>query len=372
MAGIKVGDKKLSLCCFIIFLHAFGSSGQVIGIGGLIINVVRTGVEIVKIVDNKGVRLSHINDIVDGLKGNIRSSTSGIKTSIGLSSRLGLIDDTVINIHSSLIDVVNILEATTMTNRDEYTRLFVKRFEDNEMIKYIRFLPQLLTYNIPGASGKLIDLLADNTRCNMTSLDAFKYFYVNLLSDGIAIDLLYLHLSTKLPLNKTINEWNASLIKVANIFDNKQASCMTKFTEFAQEDENNAVAAVTLRSNNKQRYPWKRSDVIFLKSIGTFQFLYHKSRENHLFWQKSSPRVKIAVFNDINDTFVKPDILVNFSQTLKSSMEGKWDDEAALHVGQLVENHLEEQGLAITSLVVFFEGGKFSIENVQLDSGKFI
>jgi hypothetical protein len=106
----------------------------------------------------------------------------------------------------------------------------------------------------------------------MTALYAFKYFYVNLLSDGITIDLLYLNLSTTISLNKTITEWNESLEKVENIFYAKQSSCIKDFPKLAQEDVKNAVDAVTLWSDNKQRYPWSTSDVLFLKPYGTFQF----------------------------------------------------------------------------------------------------
>ena len=356
----------ISLC---FCLSLFCCSGQVIQIGGLAINVLRFGLDIVKFVKDK--KLSRDNGIVDELKERISTTTSELKTSIGLSSRLGNIDDAVINIHSSMIDIVNIVESNTYTERNEYIRLFVYRFEQNGVIKHVRFLPELLTYTIPGVSGKLIDLVADNNRCNMTALDEFKKFYANLLSDGISLQLLFLHLNTELPLNKTINEWTEWLQQISHTFDSKKASCMKSFPKLAQEDVNNAVDAVRLWSDSKQRYPWKTSDVIFLKPYGTYQFIYHKSKEDHLFWKKSSERYKIAVFNDINKKVIVPEVLVAASETIKSSIEGETDNEAALHVGQAVEAHLKDQGLAINAIVVFFDGGDLAPEKIQIDEGKF-
>jgi hypothetical protein len=372
MESVKLGDKKLSFMCLCFCLCIFGCSGQVLQVAGFVVNALNTGLKLLQLFNGSdGPHRMDNSAIVKKLQERISASTETFKTSLGLSAKLGLIDDTVIDIHSSLADIINILEAKTPTERDEYSKLFVKRFEDNDLIKYIRFLPELLTYSIPGAQSKLIDLLADNTRCNMTALDAFRKFYVNLLSEGISIHLLYLHLSTKLPLNKTIAKWDASLEGIATIFDRKQASCMMKFPVLAQEDVNNAVDAVTLWSDNKQRYPWKTSDVMFLKPYGTFQFLYHKSRENHLFWQKTSTRNKIAVFNDINETLILPEVFVNVSETIKSSIEGEWDDNAAQHVGLAVEKLLNDQGLTINAIVVFFDGGDFSSEKIKIDESKY-
>jgi hypothetical protein len=101
-------------------------------------------------------------------------------------------------------------------------------------------------------------------------------------------------------------------------------------------------------------------------------FLYHKSRENHLFWQRTSTRNNIVVLNDINETIVVSQVFGNVSETFKSSIEGKNDDEVAQHVGQAVEKHLEDQGLTINAIVVFFDGGEMSNEKIQIDNGKFV
>jgi hypothetical protein len=166
MAIVKLDIKKLFFMCLFVCLSECKGSGKGNKIGGHVVNVVGIGLEVLKIVTNVIAYEdpTHINGIVDKFPKEITTSTNEIIISIGLRSKLGLIDDAVVGIHSSLKDTVNILESKTLTERDAYKRLFVKRFEQNGIIKYIRFLPELLSYTIPGASGKLTDLLADHTR----------------------------------------------------------------------------------------------------------------------------------------------------------------------------------------------------------------
>ena len=65
-----------------------------------------------------------------------------ILSAIVLRSKLDRVDDAVIAIHSSLIDIKHLLEA--QTGAVELLELFVKRYEEHEVIKHVRFLKVLL------------------------------------------------------------------------------------------------------------------------------------------------------------------------------------------------------------------------------------
>lgn len=302
------------------------------------------------------------------LSARIDSSKADIITNVMLQSKLELIDDALIAMHSSLIDLKEILLAKTKSEREQLERIFVHRFEEHDVIKHIRFLPDILEYKIPGTSSNLVDLFADNTRCNMTAISEFQHFYTKLLSDGISLDVVHILLTSNLTLNVTIEDWRIQIDMVSRVLDNQVKHCISKFSDYENEDIQAANDAVTLWTNNGNRYPWIKCDVMFLKPFGTFQFLYIKHTEDHLFWYRSDLN-KIAIFYNKNETKRDPAILANATEKFKSAIQGMSDENAAKNVGIAVEDHLKVQGYSVKALVVFFEGGDFYSENLLFDEG---
>ncbi|XP_045179581.2 uncharacterized protein LOC123539153 [Mercenaria mercenaria] len=368
---MEVKTFMLIYLCFTCLFPAVGSVPikAALKIGAKVYNVVEFGMSVMGIIDNlkSGETPSDLSEIIDEVSAKIDASTTAIIKTVTLQSKLDRIDDAVINIHSSLIDLKHILQATTKKDRDQYIQLFAARFEEHHLVKHLRFLPELLEYTIPGTTGKLVDLFADQSRCNMTAIYAFRTFYIELISDGISLELLYLKLSTDVSINEVLEQWNPSLVKIGQIFETQETKCKSKFEMYAEEDLRNANDALKLWTDNKIRYTWKTSDVIFLKPYGTLQFLYYSHRCNSLFWHRTN-RNKFAIFSDKDQTKPNLKILQNVEGKLKASIQGEWDENAAKNVGNAIENHLKDKGYIIISLIVFFEGGDISSERIKVDT----
>ena len=105
--------------------------------------------------DAKEELVAELSDLIDTAKMEILSA-------IVLRSKLDSVDDAVIAIHSSLIDIKHLLEV--QTGAIELLELFVKRYEEHEVIKHVRFLGTLLSYVSPGDNVDLITLIREGTR----------------------------------------------------------------------------------------------------------------------------------------------------------------------------------------------------------------
>ncbi|XP_053391439.1 uncharacterized protein LOC128554218 [Mercenaria mercenaria] len=304
--------------------------------------------------------------LVVQIKDRIDSATTDIMTNVLAQSKLDKIDDAVITIHSLLIDLDNILHAQTSEDQKRLEKTFVSRFEQQNAVMHIRFLPELLQYRIPGSSGILKDLYTEIVRCNMSALLEFKRFYLELVSDGVALQFLHIHLTSSPSLNSTIEQWQIGHEKMNKTFYDMESGCINNFAKYANEDVHTADDARTLWKNNKERYPWKRNDVLFMKPYGTFQFLYIKHFGDYLFRHKAN-RNKIVIFTDKSDNTTSQTDLTSAKEAIKSAIGSPWDQNAAKNVGLAVEKRLVDDGYFIRALVVFFDGGEFASEILLFD-----
>lgn len=366
-------DKKAVLFLSVMFANCVPIQTvpvtAVIKTAGTAYDVLNLGLDLMQFMetfDNEEAG-ENLDELVNILAARIDASTTKLITTVLLQSKLERIDDAVINIHSSLIDLQNFLQASTPDERNEYKKLFVSRFVEHDVIKHIRFLPELLYYTIPGTSGKLVDLFAENTRCNMTAIYEFKLYYAELVSDGIALQLIYIRTSSNLSVNRTIEYWSEKVNKVNLIFDAQENSCKYQFSKYAEEDLRASQNASILWVNNKERYPWKTCDVIFLKNYRTFQFLYLKHTGDYLFSDMAGDRSKISIFHSKIEA--KPNI-AKFSKVndkCESAIKGQDDEEAAKNIGICVEKYCTDLNFSINALLVFFDGGDFSSEAIIID-----
>ncbi|XP_053385381.1 uncharacterized protein LOC128550425 [Mercenaria mercenaria] len=304
--------------------------------------------------------------LIAEIQDRIESATTDLLTNVLVQSKLDKIDDAVITIHSLLIDLDNIMHAQTSEDQKRLEATFVSRFEQQNAVMHIRFLPELLQYRIPGSSGILKDLYTEMVRCNMSALLEFKQFYLELVSDGIALQFLHIHLTSSPSLNSTIDQWQNGHEKMNTTFNDMELGCVNNFAKYANEDIHEADDARTLWKNNNERYTWKRNDVIFLKPYGTFQFLYIKHFGDNLFRYKAN-RNKLVIFTDKNDNNTSQPDLSSAKKAIKSAIGSPWDQNAAKNVGLAVENLLVDDGYFIRVLVVFFDGGEFASETLLFD-----
>ena len=98
-------------------------------------------------------KTSDENTLLADIQKSITNSKTEILESILLQSRFDKIDDAVISVHSSLVDFEAYLDASP-NELETLKQQFIKRFDDNSVISHIRFLPELLTYSIPGTTGE--------------------------------------------------------------------------------------------------------------------------------------------------------------------------------------------------------------------------
>ncbi|XP_045179397.2 uncharacterized protein LOC123539007 [Mercenaria mercenaria] len=345
---------------------------EIAGKGFDIYDLTKNVLETLGILDEESpVEKEELDSLLNEIDERINSAKYDINTNILIQSRLQIVDDAVIIFRSLLIDLENILQPQTAENRMKCKNTFLSRFENEDAITHIRFLPDLLSYQIPGTSAPLADLFADLTRCNMTALEEFKWYYRKLVSDGMALQMTQLQLVQSPLLNKTLERWVKRNEDLERTFVTRTNACMNKFAIYADEDIRLATDAQLLWKSNNMRYAWKINDVIFLKPFGTFQFLYTKSVGKELFFSRGRSN-KIVIFTEKNDTCSQNATLENAKSALKSAIISDRDENAAKHVGIAAENVFREQGYIIRALLVYFNGEEFAEENVIVDNASSV
>lgn len=162
----------------------------------------------------------------------IDNSKTEILDNIILQSRFDKIDDAVIAIHSSLVDLQSYRKATSI----EKTKLkaqYIKRFDDNSVISQIRFLPELLSYSVPGTRGEtFMSLFSTNANCDSGKIKRFQKFYLRLVSDGVALDVIHTEFSNLDP-STNVEFWAEKMEKIRGIFEQANDECWTNKDDVA-------------------------------------------------------------------------------------------------------------------------------------------
>ena len=125
---------------------------------------------------------------------------------------MGRLKDIVSVVRSSLADLDLYFKATNGTEED-YKKLYQNRFEEHDVIVQIRKLPSLLSDTVPELSKPLKYLILDTTKCNMTSIVEFEYFYANLISHAITLQFAYTEFAN-LNLDFVQEYWDTNLDQV--------------------------------------------------------------------------------------------------------------------------------------------------------------
>lgn len=186
-------------------------------------DVVSFAKNVLGVVTGESLSISN-EELLKDIQHSIEAAKTEVLNSITSQARYEQIDDAVITVGSSLKDLQDYLQATS-SEKDSYKQQFIDRFDSNAAIKHIRFLPELLTYTIPGTSGDtLINLFTASAKCNRNRIRSFKTFYMNLISDGIALEVAYLQMKN-LNADQTVTDWTAEMTPIRNIFQTLEDSC---------------------------------------------------------------------------------------------------------------------------------------------------
>ena len=307
----------------------------------------------------------------------VRISTTEIIREITLQNKLDKIETTVYELKSLLIDLKNYVLAENTLDRLNYESLFLERY-DQRVVAMIRSLPELLSYTVPGFSEPLADLILNHSRCNMTAIHAFQMFYVQILSDGFTLQLVFREF-LQITSSDVEDFWIANLPKVQERFDSMEETCKERLPQYAVDEIKQNIDVDVMFEQFKERYTWAWSDVFYYPPMGTYQFHYHKAVKDCMFWNgaSSAGRNQILVIGD-NDNNVHGWAPVEMSSALASNHETfksviKWSDDnsAAKKVGEAVEKFVKKKGFSIGTIIVFFDAkglGNFSriIDNGSL------
>ena len=99
------------------------------------------------------------------------------------------------------------------------------RFDSNSVIAQICFLPELLTYPIPGLNGEtLMSRFTKNATCNETKIKAFHSFFLHLISVDTALQVIHIQLSYIDPSN-SVHFWVVKILTILEIFDKAEEKC---------------------------------------------------------------------------------------------------------------------------------------------------
>ncbi|XP_045173806.2 uncharacterized protein LOC123535279 [Mercenaria mercenaria] len=312
--------------------------------------------------ESGGITTQDLDEAVESITRNINAAKMDILNSILLQSKFDRIDDAVIGIRSSLTDLKNCIEAKEPTSRHEFQKLFIKRYESDGIEMKIRFLPQVLTYEVPGRSGQLLSLLTETTRCNLTALYEFQIFYLDLLSSGIALEMAYLKVTTHIQTKNAMEYWHTPCENIQQAFEKVVNECESKFVTYANEDIADAASPVDLWAKNNRWFPLKLNDVFFSQARQSFQFVYVEYEDGSMVWTKTGQNNRYSVFydNPPKRYTLSPYTLANATGLLQAAIKGEDDKEAAKNIGTSTKNFLSAFGYGVQTLLVIFDNGGFT------------
>ncbi|XP_045172976.2 uncharacterized protein LOC123534694 [Mercenaria mercenaria] len=363
---------KLALCTCLFLTIPTGTEQQVLTvmktIAGITYNVVEFSGEVTNVMDilsgggSGGITTQYLDKAVESITRNINAAKMDVLNSILLQSKFDRIDDAVIGIRSSLTDLKNYIEANELRSKHEYQKLFIKRYDTDGIEMKIRFLPQVLTYEVPGRSGQLLSLLTETTRCNLTALYEFQIFYLDLLSSGIALEMAYLKVSTHVQIQNAMEYWRNPCENIQQAFEKVVNECESKFVTYANEDIADTASPTALWTKNNRWFPWKLNDVFFSQARQSFQFVYVEYEDGSMVWTKTKQNNRFSVFYDNPPELctLPSNTLENATELLKAAIKGEDDKEAAKNIGTSAKNYLSTFGYGVKSLLVIFDNGGFT------------
>ena len=283
-------NKLLKSCAYLlIFVLCFHQSEQKVAkalkIGFQVfekaISIFKTGLSIADYFDksepDSGLTVEDLqklrNDIIQQVEHMLQISENNIILALTLQEEVGRLKHIVSVVRSSLADLDYYLKAENEPEKLKYKELFLKRFEEHDVVVEIRKLPVLLSDNVPELSKPMKYLILDTTNCNMTSIIEFEQFYAKLISSAVTLQLVYTEISD-LNLDYVQAYWDNMIDNVQNTFDEMENVCIDKFEVSVSKEILEDIPPKDLQKNNKERYNWKWNDVFEYQPFTTNEWHY--------------------------------------------------------------------------------------------------
>lgn len=302
------------------------------------------------------------NDILKKVEQMLAISESNIILFLNLQEEVARLKDINSVVKSSLADLDYYIKAEDETEKVKYKALFLKRFEEHDVVVEIRKLPALLSDTIPELSKPLKYLILDTTKCNMTSILEFEQFYANLISNAVALQFVYTETSN-LNLDYVQDYWNIALNGTQNTFDEMENVCIDKFEESVSKEILEDLSAEDLHKNTKERYNWKYNDVFEYQPGTSYKFHYFISlsdeQKQFLFWNKGARSInRIVIFGDKNTTV--PQWKRKHIQALLQAYTGLFQaaakgPNAAKDLGRAIGTFINNINFIYKCIVVFYD-----------------
>ncbi|XP_060578065.1 uncharacterized protein LOC132735164 [Ruditapes philippinarum] len=238
--------------------------------------------------------------IIDSISERIEISTEKIIDKIELQSYIAELRDIALIIKQLLSEVMNILQKSGHDQANEYRKRFVDDFKNNRVKIYK--IKSLLTFTVSfgGSSNSLLSVIVKQYDCSIPKFWEFKTYYMTLVSDAVAMDLLYEKFSYSNLDYETMTSWHQTIDGLFRDFKEQEDACVKVSLAQAKTDFENTAKAEELYESNHRKYPHLISDILhlggsycalvlkgydelFKKSNGntrTFQFI--SSEENYI------------------------------------------------------------------------------------------
>ncbi|XP_045211500.2 uncharacterized protein LOC123562994 [Mercenaria mercenaria] len=202
--------------------------------------------------------------IINRISERIEMSTESIVFRIEVQAYISELRNVALTIKQLLAEMEDIVRTKNKDTREELQRRFRNNFDRNkiEMDK----VKSLLTFKVEvsGISSTLLSLIANEFECGMTSLEEFQNYYMSLVSDVVALALLNEKLSENSLYNETITSWQTAIRSLFYDMEKQKEECKDKFFELITKDLIRINDPLDLFENNKHKYPYQETDVLYL------------------------------------------------------------------------------------------------------------
>ncbi|KAH3786123.1 uncharacterized protein LOC127840923 isoform X2 [Dreissena polymorpha] len=349
-----------------VFLQTYSSSVSIAKLipnpAALVLNVAKFAFSIYTHIEEKNSASKEKEEIIQTLSNKIESASESLYTKLLINLQFNKIEETQLDVNSRMIDLKNCLTAK-QSEVDGYKRIFVANAY--QAVAKVRYLSKHLLEQIPGSGKNIIQMVSDTSRCNRTAMDTMANESLDLMSDGMLIEMTSLRMSDNFSFEIEKTFWGNELKIVMAGFQQEYNSCSAKEREMALEDLRNGGDLTVLHNNNKQRYQWPWNDIFLIDNGIPDVFGYYQVDEKKILINKGSDKTKIVTYkrteNSLSGFTAK-----TLSQIITERIKTGRDD--ADNIAAKVKSAMNEKNVRHSAVIVYFNGAKYQPSKV-IDPG---
>ena len=258
------------VCCLIFCANIQLTEQGILAIGTALfsvgLSIFNTGMSIVELLNEEEKVPTQADldklkaDLLQDIGSMIKETESSIIINVKLQISVNRLQTIKSAIKSSLDDLNEYLKTNTASDQNTSKNWFVERFDEHDLIVYIRELSTLLTDNIPELSQSMISLIWNLTNCNMTSVMLIETFYANLVSEAATLEYAYTKFKN-MRLDVIEDEWIERLETIQRSFDTMDNECVDRFLPSMTEEFNQNITLEDLKRQSNERYIWRWNDI---------------------------------------------------------------------------------------------------------------